>query len=153
MGGFKCHLPPSAREDSVACLVKPVRESDSLTPARIRAGLSSGKTFKSCRKTNYIMKTTILSATIALPLAFALASCSEKTETEETTEENVSSGAEKTAEGMKQMADEAAAASKEAAEDTKDAAANAADAVQDAAKSAAEAVEEAASDAADKLEE
>lgn len=57
------------------------------------------------------MKARILTTAIAFPVALALASC----ETKETTEENMSSGADKVAEGMKEMADSAAEATKEAA--------------------------------------
>lgn len=110
--------------------------------------------------TKHTMKTTILSTTIAIPLAFALASCGEKpaaTEAIEPTEESVATGAEKVAEGVEEMAEGAANDAVEAAQDTAADATNAVeDAVegaQEAAADAASAVEEAASDAAEAITE
>lgn len=85
------------------------------------------------------MKKTILSAAIALPLAFAFTSC-EKTTTIETTEEKVSADADKAAESIKEATEDAADASKEAAEEVKDAAQDAAGAVKEAAEEVKEEV-------------
>jgi hypothetical protein len=101
------------------------------------------------------MKTKIISATIALPLVFALASC-RKEATTETTVEKVSAGAEKAAEGVKDMADSATGALEKAAEGTKDAAAEATAEVKEAAAEATETIEETlekAKEAAEEVEE
>lgn len=117
-----------------------------MTPPEIRAKLPPNRTDKPCFETNKTMKATILSAAIALPLAFALASCGEKPTPVETSEEKVSAGAEKAAEGIKEMAEAATEA-------TQDAAAEVTDAAAETVEAAVEAVEEAAADAADEIKE
>ena len=71
----------------------------------------AGNTFPWFQQQQNTMKTRILTAAIAFPVALALASC----ETKETTTEEMSSGADKVAEGVKEMADSATEATKEAA--------------------------------------
>ncbi len=88
------------------------------------------------------MKTKIISATIALPLVFALASCRKEVVTE-TTVEKVSADAEKAAEGVKDMADSATGAVEKAAEGAKDAAAEATGEIKEAAAEATEEIKEA----------
>ena len=149
----------SVRTDSNAPHPQPQGQT---RPDSFDFGRDRGKPLRKVRAqsppdTKHTMKTTILSATIAIPLAFALASCGEKPaateEAIEPTEESVATGAEKVAEGVKEMAEGAAEAADDAVEGAQDAAADAAAAAEKAAADAASAVEEAASDAAEAITE
>ena len=92
------------------------------------------------------MKSKILSAAIALPLALALTSCEAKKP--ETTEDKMSAGADKVAEGVKEMTDAAASSAKEAEEKAKAAGEKAVEDAKEAVSGAADAAADAASDAA-----